>query len=288
VRAVMTRIVLIIVLAGLVAGCGASGSSSGRKTVVAAFYPLAYAAERIGGTRFAVDDLTPPGAEPHDLELSPQDVARIESANVVLYLSHGFQPAVSKAADQGSGTAVDVLQGLPLHSGEGQEEGLTADPHVWLDPILFGRIAERIGTALHGSPTPLVRDLRQLDREYRAGLRHCVRKDIVTSHAAFGYLAQRYGLRQVAITGLTPESEPTPRQLANVVRLVKRSHATTVFFERLVSPRLADTVAREVGARTAVLDPIEGLTPDEQKNGADYFSLMRQNLSNLRRALACR
>jgi zinc transport system substrate-binding protein len=285
----MTRIVLIIVLAAaLVTGCGANGSSSGRKTVVAAFYPLAYAAERIGGTRFAVDDLTPPGAEPHDLELTPQDVARIESANVVLYLSHGFQPAVSKAADQANGTVVDVLQNLPLHSAKGQEQGLTADPHVWLDPILFSQIAERIGTALHGSPTPLVRDLRQLDREYRAGLRHCVRKDVVTSHAAFGYLAQRYGLRQVAITGLTPESEPRPQQLANVVRLVQRSHATTVFFERLVSPRLADTVAREVGARTAVLDPIEGLTPDEQKQGEDYFSLMRQNLANLRRALACR
>ena len=285
----MTRIVLIIVLAAaLVTGCGANGSSSGRKTVVAAFYPLAYAAERIGGTRFAVDDLTPPGAEPHDLELTPQDVGRIESANVVLYLSHGFQPAVSKAADQANGTVVDVLQDLPLHSAQGQEEGLTADPHVWLDPILFSQIAERIGTALHGSPTPLVRDLRQLDREYRAGLRHCVRKDVVTSHAAFGYLAQRYGLRQVAITGLTPESEPRPQQLANVVRLVQRSHATTVFFERLVSPRLADTVAREVGARTAVLDPIEGLTPDEQKQGEDYFSLMRQNLANLRRALACR
>jgi zinc transport system substrate-binding protein len=285
----MTRIVLIIVLtAALVTGCGANGSSSGRKTVVAAFYPLAYAAERIGGTRFAVDDLTPPGAEPHDLELTPQDVGRIESANVVLYLSHGFQPAVSKAADQANGTVVDVLQNLPLHSAKGQEQGLTADPHVWLDPILFSRIAERIGTALNGSPTPLVRDLRQLDREYRAGLRHCVRKDIVTSHAAFGYLAQRYGLRQVAITGLTPESEPRPQQLANAVRLVRRSHATTVFFERLVSPRLADTVAREVGARTAVLDPIEGLTPDEQKQGEDYFSLMRQNLANLRRALACR
>jgi zinc transport system substrate-binding protein len=285
----MTRIVLIIVLAAALAtGCGANGSSSGRKTVVAAFYPLAYAAERIGGTRFAVDDLTPPGAEPHDLELTPQDVGRIESANVVLYLSHGFQPAVSKAADQANGTVVDVLQNLPLHSAKGQEQGLTADPHVWLDPILFSQIAERIGTALHGSPTPLVRDLRQLDREYRAGLRHCVRKDVVTSHAAFGYLAQRYGLRQVAITGLTPESEPRPQQLANVVRLVQRSHATTVFFERLVSPRLADTVAREVGARTAVLDPIEGLTPDEQKQGEDYFSLMRQNLANLRRALACR
>jgi zinc transport system substrate-binding protein len=285
----ITRIVLIIVMTGLlVSGCGANSSSSGRKTVVAAFYPLAYAAERTGGARYSVDDLTPPGAEPHDLELTARAVGRIETADVVLYLSHGFQPAVTDAANQADGDVIDVLQGLPLHSAKGQEAGLTADPHVWLDPILFGRIVERIARALHGSAAPLLRDLRRLDSEYRVGLRHCTRKDVVTSHAAFGYLVQRYGLRQVAITGLSPESEPTPQQLASVIRLVKRSHATTVFFERLVSPRLADTVAREVGAKTAVLDPIEGLTPDEQKRGEDYLSLMRQNLANLRRALECR
>jgi zinc transport system substrate-binding protein len=282
------RIVLIIFIAvGLLTGCG-TASSGGKKTVVAAFYPLAYAAERIAGTRYTIDDLTPPGAEPHDLELTPKAVARIESADVVLYLSHGFQPAVSKAADESTGKVVDILGGLPLHSAGGQEEGLTADPHVWLDPALFSQAVQRIGSALHGSQAPLVKDLKALDRDYRNGLKNCKRREIVTSHAAFGYLAQRYGLQQIAITGLTPESEPSPKQLADVVRIVKQTHATTVFFETLLSPRLADTVAREVGAKTAVLDPIEGLTPTEQKAGDDYLSLMRQNLAALRTALACR
>ena len=270
----------------LSAGCGSS--ATGKNTVVAAFYPLAFAAERIAPS-VKVENLTPPGAEPHDLELTPRAVARIERARVVLYLGHGFQPAVSDAVRNASGIEVDVLQGLPLHSAAGQESGLTADPHVWLDPVLFGRIVRRIGDALPRPvhTVPLVADLRALDRGYRTGLAHCARRDIVTSHAAFGYLAQRYGLRQVAITGLTPESEPSPRQLAHVVQLVRSTHATTVFFERLVSPRLADTVAREVGARTAVLDPIEGLTPSEQSRGENYLTLMRENLSALRKALAC-
>lgn len=275
-------------LAGFVAGCGSGGGSGGRKTVVAAFYPLAYAAQQIGGPAYDVVNLTPPGAEPHDLELTPRAVGRIESANVVLYLSHGFQPAVSKAVDQASGTTVDVLSGLTLNSAAGQEEGLTADPHVWLDPVLFAQVAKHIGRALHRSPTMLDARLSRLDQEFRRGLQHCARKEIVTSHAAFGYLAQRYGLKQVPITGLTPESEPSPQQLTRVIKLVKRTHATTVFFETLLSPRLADTVAREVGARTAVLDPIEGLTPSEQKRGDNYFTLMRRNLANLRKALACR
>lgn len=284
----MSRIVLIIAAVLVLAGCGASSASNGRKTVIAAFYPLAYAADRIGGASYAVENVTPPGAEPHDLELTPKTVGRIENADVILYLSHGFQPAVSDAVGQAEGDAVDILQGLPLHSAKGQEEGLTADPHVWLDPILFSQVAQHIGNALHRSAAPLVSDLKKLDRDYRAGLQHCVRKDIVTSHAAFGYMAQRYGLHQIPITGLTPESEPTAKRLANVVRLVKRTHATTVFFEALVSPRLADTVAREVGAETAVLDPIEGLTPAEQKHGDNYLSLMRRNLMNLRQALGCR
>jgi zinc transport system substrate-binding protein len=273
---------------GLVAGCGSGGSSSGRNTVVAAFYPLAYAAQEIGGPAYDVVNLTPPGAEPHDLELTPRAVGRIESADVVLYVSHGFQPAVSKAVDQASGTAVDVLSGLTLNSAAGQEEGLTADPHVWLDPVLFAQLAKHIGRALQRSPAKFDARLSSLDREFRRGLQHCARTEVVTSHAAFGYLAQRYGLQQVPITGLTPESEPSPKQLTSVIRLVKRTHATTVFFETLVSPRLAETVAREVGAHTAVLDPIEGLTPTEQTRGDDYFTLMRRNLANLRKALACR
>ena len=282
----ISRIVLIMLAATIVAGCGsATGGSNGKTTVVAAFYPLAYAAERIGGPGVDVVNLTPPGAEPHDLELTPREVAKVESADVVLYLSHGFQPAVSKAVEQAQGTRIDALAGLPLHASK--EQGLSADPHVWLDPPLFARIVRRIGAALHRPVGGLVADLRRVDAEYRAGLRNCARHEIVTSHAAFGYVAQRYGLTQVAITGLAPESEPSPQQLAHVVDVVRRTHATTVFFETLVSPRLAQTVAREVGAKTAVLDPIEGLTPAEQKRGDNYFTLMRQNLAALRAALGC-
>lgn len=265
-------------------GCGGASGAG----VVAAFYPLAYAAERIGGPSLHVDDLTPAGAEPHDLELTPRAVAEIEKARVVLYLGHGFQPAVSKAVEQAKGQRVDLLAGLPLRASTESEEGLTADPHVWLDPVLFARIAKRIGVALHRPSARLRRDLLMLDSEYRNGLRSCKRREIVTSHAAFGYLAARYHLRQVPITGMTPESEPTPRELTRAVKQVRRTHATTVFFETLVSPRLADTVAREVGAHTAVLDPIEGLTAAEQEQGLNYLSLMRRNLAALRKALGCR
>jgi zinc transport system substrate-binding protein len=285
---VISRIVLILVLAGIVAGCGGGSAATGKTSVVAAFYPLAFAADRVGDGRVQVENLTPPGSEPHDLELAPQTVARIVTADVVLYLSHGFQPAVSAAVKQAKGTAVDVLSGLPLHSTS--EAGLSADPHVWLDPLLFARIVERIGAVLHepARARALIADLHRLDRAYRTGLAHCARKEIVTSHAAFGYLARRYGLVQVPITGLSPESEPTPGQLADVVKLVRRTHATAVFFETLVSPRLSNTVAREVGARTAVLDPIEGLTPAEQSRGETYLSVMQRNLAALRRALGCR
>jgi zinc transport system substrate-binding protein len=270
---VISKIVLIIFATAALAGCG-RGSANGRKTVVAAFYPVAYAAERIGGSAYDVANLTPPGAEPHDLELSPRTVARIGTADVVLYVGHGFQPAVSKAVEQASGARVDLLTGLPLHG---------SDPHVWLDPVLYRRVVQKIAAALHRPAGRLLGDVRRLDTEYRRGLRDCKRREIVTSHEAFGYLAQRYGLEQVAITGITPEAEPSPQRLASVIRIVRKTHATTVFFETLVSPRLARTVAHEVGARTAVLDPIEGARP-----GQTYMSLMHQNLAALRKALACR
>jgi len=284
---VIARIVLILIAAAVVAGC--DSAAGGKNTVVAAFYPLAYAAQTMSPSA-KVENLTPPGAEPHDLELTPRAVARIEKAAVVLYLSHGFQPAVSDAVKSAGGRKIDILRGLPLHAARGQEAGLSADPHVWLDPVLFEQIVRRIAAVLPRPvhTGPLIADLGALDRDYRKGLAHCERRDIVTSHAAFGYLAQRYGLRQVPITGLTPESEPTPKQLAHVIQLVRQTHATTVFFERLVSPRLADTVAREVGAHTAVLDPIEGLTPSEQRHGETYLTVMRENLAALRKALACR
>ena len=291
VHAVISRIVLILAVALLATGCGSGTTGgAGRETVVAAFYPLAYAAERVGDGVVRVENLTPSGAEPHDLELTPRAVAEILQADVVLYFGHGFQPGVSEAVRDAKGRVVDLLEDLPLHSAHGQEEGLTADPHVWLDPVLYARIVKRVGAVLGRSAdtASLIAQLHTLDREYRKGLSRCARRELVTSHAAFGYLAQRYGLRQVSITGLIPESEPTAKQLASVVRLVRRTHATTIFFETLVSPRLAETVAREVGARTAVLDPLEGLTQSEESRGDTYFTVMRRNLAALRKALGCR
>jgi zinc transport system substrate-binding protein len=282
----------LLALAALAAagcGAGASGGGDGTRSVVAAFYPLAWAAQTVGGPDVAVRNLTPPGSEPHDIELSPRQVADLQRADVVLYLSHGFQPVVEQAVDGATGTRVDVLKRIPLREGTGDDAG-TTDAHVWLDPPLFARIVRRIGRVL-GTPVRarrLAARVEALDGAYRRGLAHCARRDFVTSHAAFGYLAARYGLHQVAITGVDPESEPSPRRLRDLVDLVRRLHIGTVFFERLVSPRLAETVARETGAQAAVLDPIEGLTPAEADRGADYLSLMRANLVQLRAALGCR
>ncbi len=253
-----------------------------------AFYPLAYAAAVIGGGSVSVENLTPPGAEPHDIELTPKQVERIQRASVVLYLTHGFQPGVEQAVSNASGETLDVLAGLSLRAGVGDEAGKT-DPHVWLDPLLFARIVTRIGEVLHESAraSALAARVRALDSEYRRGLAHCQRHDFVTSHAAFGYLASRYGLQQIAITGIDPESEPSPKKLVQLARLVRREKIRTVFFERLVSPKLSETVARAAGAKTAVLDPIEGLTPAEAKRGFTYLTLMRQNLQALRADLGC-
>lgn len=273
-----------LALSASAVACGGGNDSSGsRKTVVASFYPLAFAAEQVGGEAVSVENLTPPGAEPHDLEVSPGDVSKIKSADLVLLLGQGFQPQLEDAA--GSGPDVVALLDTPaldLHPD--------GDPHVWLDPIRYMKIVERFGVVL-GRPAAasrlLVR-LRKLDREYRRGLADCPRREIVTSHEAFAYLTERYGLHQIAITGLNPEAEPTPQALKETVEVVRASHATTVYFERLVSPRLAETVARETGTRTAVLDPIEGLTDTERNEGGDYFTLMRANLRALQTGLGCR
>jgi zinc transport system substrate-binding protein len=271
------------------AGCGATAAGKGRRSVVASFYPLAFAAQQVGSAKVQVDNLTPPGAEPHDIELTPGDVAKLQRADVVLYLGDGFQPAVEQAVAGAKGKRIDALKRLDLRHGVGDEAG-KSDPHVWLDPVLFARVVRRIGRAL-GAPTAggrLAARVLALDRQYRAGLARCARRDFVTSHAAFGYLAARYGLEQVPITGIDPESEPSAKHLRNLVDVVRRKHVKVVFFERLVSPKLAKTVAREAGAKAEVLDPIEGLTPSEQKAGVDYFTLMHQNLRRLRSALGCR
>jgi zinc transport system substrate-binding protein len=284
---------LLVVLVGsllVLVGCGGRSHGSGKETVVAAFYPLAWAAQQIGGGAVDVENLTPAGAEPHDLELTPRDVDEVHKADVVIYLGDGFQPALEKAVADRDEPSLDLLARQRLAPAPEGEEELSFDPHVWLDPIRFAGMATAIGRELRRprAAARLAARLRALDDAFVAGLRSCRRHEMVTSHAAFGYLASRYGLQQVALTGLSPEAEPSPRDLEKLVDEVRQSGATTVFFESLVSSKLAQTVAREAGAKTAILDPIEGLTKDELAHGEDYVSVMRANLAALRKALACR
>jgi zinc transport system substrate-binding protein len=296
--------VVAMTAAACTAGAG-TGPDRDRLRVVAAFYPLWFVAERTGGDRVSTSTLAAPGVEAHDLELTPSQVADIAEADLVIYLG-GFQPAVDDAVAAHAGDALDVAGLVPLidasgrpggehdGGGSGEEDGAD-DPHVWLDPERLATIADGVAGRLagldpdHAGDYPgragaLRQELAALDAEYAAGLAGCQRREIVVSHAAFGYLADRYDLTQVAVSGLSPEGEPTPRRLAAVVDTAERYGATTIFFETLVSPRVAEVIAGQVGARTAVLDPIEGLAPGSDQ---DYLSLMRANLTALRDALDC-
>jgi zinc transport system substrate-binding protein len=272
----------------LLAGCGStsSGGDSGVRRVVAAFYPLAFAAEQVGRSSVDVENLTPAGAEPHDLELTPGDIRDVERARLVLYLGDGFMPALEQALHDRDGRSLDLL----AVARKDAPAALQNDPHVWLDPVRYSAMVRAVGTALGdpGAAGRLEARLRRLDRDYRQGLAHCERRELVTSHAAFGWLAARYGLEQVPLEGLTPEAEPSAKGIERLVATVRRTGATTVFAETLLSPKLAETVAREAGVRTAVLDPLEGIGKDELAQGADYFSVMQANLAALREALGCR
>lgn len=285
--------------ATLLGACdGGPSEPRGAVEVVAAFYPLAEAARRVGGARVAVHDLTPAGVEPHDLELKPSDVGRLRSADLILYVGRGFQPALEDAIDGSPNgkSAVDVLEGLPLRAGADEREPV--DPHVWLDPTLMRRIVEKVAVELsRRAPSDRVifetnaltytQALEELDQDYTETFVSCRRRDLVTTHAAFGYLAARYDLAQIPISGPTPEAEPSPRRLEAVAKLAKDRGVTTIYFETLVDPRVAEAVARLVGARTAVLNPIEGLTTEQRAAGDDYVSLMRANLAALAQGLGC-
>jgi zinc transport system substrate-binding protein len=265
-----------------VAGCGGpAGADAGKTDVVAGFYPLAFAAEEVGGDGVEVTNLTPAGAEPHDVELSVRDVEDVRSADIVLFLGDGFQPSLEEATASAEGQAVDLLAGLDRIEG---------DPHVWLDPVRFAEVVERIGAVL-GAEAPareLAARLRALDDELRTGLADCERRELVTAHDAFAYLGERYGLELIPIAGVSPEVEPSARGLEQVVEVIRASGATTVFVEPLLSPEVGETVAREMGAETAVLDPLEGLGEEALDRGDDYFSVMRANLAALRAGLGCR
>lgn len=292
---------LTLSLAMATTACSSTGSDkgSGRLQVVAAFYPVQEAAQRVGGNLVDVTNLTAPGVEPHDLELTPDAVEAIATADVVLYLGDGFQPAVQDAVGDASGITVDLLASMPtVTPPEGSEAGLTADPHVWLDPTLYEKMVAQIESALaEAAPADastfrhnadaFEQQISTLASDYATGLASCHRTTIVTNHAAFGYLASEYGLTQVAISGLAPDAEPSAQRLADLKDLVERDGITTIFTEDLVSPKVAETLANEAGVSTAVLHTLEGLTADEVAAGDDYISQTRENLTTLEDALGC-
>ena len=283
------------------AGCSDNRAADGSPqdaplAVVTAFYPLEYVAQRIGGDQVSVTDLTKPGAEPHDLELAPQDVGALVDSDLIVYLA-GFQPAVDDAVSQQSlGQALDVSADADLSLSETSNGQSQTDPHFWLDPMRLADVGDAVAASMsdldpsarsmfEANARDLRHDLESLDAQYRKTLSTCAHHEIVTSHSAFGYLAQAYGLDQVGLTGLTPEAEPSPQNLAAVADYVTAHDVQTIFYEPLGSPAVAQALATETGATTDVLDPIEGLS--EQSQGDDYVSIMKANLANLKAGLVC-
>ncbi|MYW65578.1 zinc ABC transporter solute-binding protein [Streptomyces sp. SID8379] len=296
----------------LLSACGSStaadGKGGGKLDVVASFYPLQFLAEEIGGDHVDVTTLTGPGTEPHDLEISTKQRVEIEEADVAVYLK-GLQPSVDDAIGQsGIGTKVDAASLTKLeehgtevgghaeeHDHDHGEEG--TDPHIWLDPVKYAEVAEGVGKALEKADpdhaadykkntAALVDKLNVLDKKYEEGLKDTDSSVFITTHAAFGYLAERYGLTEEAISGLDPESEPSAARVKALQDMAKADGVTTVFYETLVSDRTAKTIASDAHLKTAVLDPIEGIT--EKSKGDDYIKVMESNLAALQKALGAK
>lgn len=300
-----------LALAGLAAGLtGCAGADAGvppgKTAVVASFYPMAWLAEKVGGDDVLVRTLTRPGTEPHDLELTARQVANIEDAGLAVYVG-GVQPAVDEAVrEHAKGRSLDaaaLVRTLPPPGETDDEEAhdgvhhraASYDPHLWLDPSRMAAVATALGERLaaadpgHASghrrrAEATAAELTGLDRAFHDGLKTCARRDIVTAHAAFGYLADRYGLRQIPVAGVDPSGGPSPKRLAELTRLVSATGATTIFTETLTSPKVAEALAREAGVRTAVLDPVEGVAAGSSD---DYTTIMQRNLRTLRPALEC-
>lgn len=294
-------------------GASEPGGSEGRLQLVASFYPLEYLIERVAGEHAKVATLTAPGVDPHDLELTPRTVGSLGSADLVVYQA-GMQPAVDDAvAQQAQDHSFDVTAAADLlaleeseeeHAGpqdsgdeahDGHDHG-SEDPHFWLDPARYGEVARAVADEL-GSLDPehaedyaagaesLVADLQELDEEFRLGLATCESRDLVTTHEAFGYLAHRFDLHQTGITGLSPDSEPSPARLAEVTEQVRDLGVRAVYAEPIVTDAIARTVARETGAEVLVLDPVEGIA--DASAGDDYLEVMRANLQSLRQGQGC-
>jgi len=292
---IIRRIGIVLAAILALAGCREAPAPT-RPLVVTTIFPLWDLTRHVAGDRAEAQALVPPGVEPHDWEPSPRDVSLVQRAAVFVHTGTGLDAWAARLVGGPGGRTevVDAARGLSLLS-----QGASVDPHVWLDPTLARAQAQTIAEGLTradpaGAPVyrenaaKLTARLDALDRAFADGLRDCARRELVTSHAAFAYLARRYGLIQLPVMGIAPEAEPNPADLAALVRTARQRHVTHVFFEPLVSPRLAQTLAREIGATTLPLDPIEGVSREQAAADAGYVELMQANLATLRTGLGCR
>lgn len=295
-------IIIVMVISAVFAGSHKQAAPD-QIGITASFYPLAEFARQVGGDKVEVTNLTPPGAEPHDFEPSPQDIVKIKQSQIFIYTGAGFEPWADKVASDlkdvtviNASAGIDLLPALPEQSGQTPGDH-QSDPHFYLDPVIDEVIVQTIADSLsqvdpanqayyQENASRYNAKLAALDQSYKTGLQDCKLREIITSHAAFAYLAKRFGLTQVPIAGLSDE-DPSPARLAEIATIAKDHDIRYIFFEKLVSPRLSDTIASEVGAQTLVLNPAEGLTSEEQAAGKDFIGLMQDNLSNLRLALDC-
>lgn len=313
-RLIPTAAVAGAAILGLTAltACSSSDAADhrygGKLNVVASFYPMQFLAEQIGGKHVSVTTLTKPGVEPHDLELTPRQIGGLSDADYILYLK-GIQPAVDDAIKQsGSKDVVDAstLTALEDHGTEtgadehghehhGDEAG--ADPHIWLDPVKYAEVAKGVGKSLEKTDPDHAADYRKntdalvtkldgLNTAYENGLKNTTTKTFITTHSAFGYLAERYGLTQEGIAGVDPEAEPSPARIKEIHTIAEKNKVSTVFFETLASDRTAKTLAKDTGLKTDVLDPLEGIT--DRSKGADYLEVMQSNLAALQKALGAK
>lgn len=296
----MIRTVIAIAAVATLAACSAPDSSSTAGStagvqVVAANYPAQFLVERVGGDLVSTTTLTAAGADPHDVELTPQQVGEIQDADALFYISE-FQPAVDEAAQQTSGTAVDLAAGITLREDDehgDEDHGHATDPHIWLDPELMVQMAGTVADSLseadpantdlyQANAKELSGELDELNQQFQKGTANCAIRTMVVSHEAFGYLADRYGFDQKGISGLSPETEPSASAIADLVDFVRDNGVTTVYTEVAVDPAVAQTIADEAGAATATLDPLGS----EPENG-DYLTTMRTNLETLRAGQSC-
>ncbi|MBI5412262.1 zinc ABC transporter substrate-binding protein [Candidatus Peregrinibacteria bacterium] len=269
--------------------------------VITSFYPLYYFAGQIGGDKAVIINIAPAGAEPHDYEPTAQDMAQIEDSQLVILNGLNLEPwgkSISQNTRSKNATIIMVGETLAIQPIL-KEDKNSIDPHVWLSPVLAMQMVDKIADGFvkvdpknasfyTANASALKLKLDQLDAEYKQGLGQCAQRDIVTSHAAFGYLAKTYHFNQIAISGLSPDAEPLPRQFARIVDAAKKNKVRFIFFESLVSPKLSEALANEIGAKTLVLNPIEGLSDRELAQGKNYFTEMEINLAHLQTALECK